>query len=417
MSRYVYKIVDYVVGTESGGSGTDKLTLTLEINPQQPSRVYVTKVKLVRYKYTAHTASQLSEWPFALYMLLTPDPDVTAEELNLGYNHQNPPSSGVTVIPTVNTYSMKKSGSTYVSVPRTNAMTILNYIVLASHCNGQENQVITVEADGVTAVLETDLTDTSLLFDLKPSYSNIDAFSNLYVKLNQYSVRSSGSDWYGWYPIVVGGDAVKLKDLFMNKQVVYHSNGGSFISGSTTYTAVKGYDASLVIRNRPEISPHTVTVNFNVPSDVTTPSSIAYSDVFTKWTGNADGSGISLSPGDSISTELINNLDLYAQWRRPTFGDLPSPARAGYEFTGWSRTVGGPVVDKNTEITETTNFTLYSNWVSSGTYIIHRMENGSWVGKSIAQIGIWKFNQANGRVWEPVVQIHRFINNRWEDIT
>lgn len=46
-----------------------------------------------------------------------------------------------------------------------------------------------------------------------------------------------------------------------------------------------------------------------------------------------------------------------------TYGTLPTPTRTGYTFLGWfTASSGGTLIMVHTEVTATTNHTLYAHW-------------------------------------------------------
>ena len=123
MARFKYKIVNHLVGTEVGGTGEDRLTATLEVDESNPAKIYITYLKLVRSKYSAHNARWLNQRPFGLYLILTPDSAVntsgTNKEVELVYNHITSSQYGITSLPAVNPYSWTIGGA---SLPRINAI-------------------------------------------------------------------------------------------------------------------------------------------------------------------------------------------------------------------------------------------------------------------------------------------------------
>ena len=59
-----------------------------------------------------------------------------------------------------------------------------------------------------------------------------------------------------------------------------------------------------------------------------------------------------------------------------TYGDLPTPTRTGYTFTGWfTAASGGTQVTKDTKVTITSNQTLYAQWTPHS-YIVRYNANG-----------------------------------------
>ncbi len=65
-----------------------------------------------------------------------------------------------------------------------------------------------------------------------------------------------------------------------------------------------------------------------------------------------------------------------------TYGDLPTPTRTGYSFSGWYTTSGGgSQVTSSTTVTNTSNHTLYAHW-SAYPYTVYFNANGGSVSTS-----------------------------------
>ena len=65
-----------------------------------------------------------------------------------------------------------------------------------------------------------------------------------------------------------------------------------------------------------------------------------------------------------------------------TYGDLPTPTRTGYSFSGWyTASSGGSQVTSSTTVTNTSNHTLYAHW-NANPYTVYFNANGGSVSTS-----------------------------------
>jgi len=427
MARFKYKIVNHLVGTEVGGTGEDRLTATLEVDESNPAKIYITYLKLVRSKYSAHNARWLNQRPFGLYLILTPDSAVntsgTNKEVELVYNHITSSQYGITSLPAVNPYSWTIGGA---SLPRINAIFASTdssiydptshmyeppHIVVATRVLS-DGDVYTDAPDGATATFIADTSNERLYFYLKSEYQSMNAFASLYVKFNQFTTHTSGADWWGW------ASTFSLKDALENAVITYNANGGQFDGNTSTYVAVKSLDGPILIRRGPDVPAGPYFVHFNVPSDVATPETQRYTKTFINWNTNAAGTGTTYTVAQSYTSNA--NLTLYAQWQQPVFGQLPVPTRTGYTFDGWSLTPGGTLIQPSDPLpSDSSLIQLYSNWSQTpAASIVHKYDatTGTWVAVPISSLGIWQYNSSAGQ-WERKLKIHRYVNGEWTDIT
>ena len=76
------------------------------------------------------------------------------------------------------------------------------------------------------------------------------------------------------------------------------------------------------------------------------------------YTLNFDANG-----GSSVPSKTI----FYGR----TYGDLPTPARTGYDFAGWYASAsGGSNVTSSTQVTATADHTLYAHWNGKSPYVL-----------------------------------------------
>ena len=200
----------------------------------------------------------------------------------------------------------------------------------------------------------------------------------------------AGYKFNGWYTTKDGGTKVTSTTtvntpndhgLFAhwtpNTYTIYYDrNGGT--SGSVSYTSAT-YDKEVALST----SQYTRS---------------GYD--FVEWNTAADGSGTAYQSGDKVKNLTAvagGTVTLYAQWAPKTYtltlnanggsitvngaqattdtrnivcgseyGELPVPAKAGYDFDGWyTKTSGGTVVTAETKFTGSSNVTLYAHWTAA----------------------------------------------------
>ena len=119
------------------------------------------------------------------------------------------------------------------------------------------------------------------------------------------------------------------------------------------------------------------------------------------WTAKKGGNQINKDTNVSITSNQI----IYAHWNAnkynikynanggtvksnentvtfgAKYGDLPTPQRSGYIFTGWWTAVdGGTKIDSNTIVSKASNHTLYAHWQAKGVTISYKahVQNIGW---------------------------------------
>jgi len=151
--------------------------------------------------------------------------------------------------------------------------------------------------------------------------------------------------------------------------------------------------------NGGSVSPTSKTVTYNSTyGDLPTPTRTNYT--FAGWYTSASG-GSKVTSSTKVTT--ASNHTLYAHWTantytvtfnpnggsvsptsktvtyNSTYGDLPTPSRTGYTFTGWYTSAsGGSQVSASTKVTTTSNHTLYAHWTVN-TYTVTFNPNGGSV--------------------------------------
>jgi len=198
----------------------------------------------------------------------------------------------------------------------------------------------------------------------------------------------TGYTFTGWYTSATGGSQVSA-----STKVTTTSNHTLYAHWTVnTYTVT--FDP-----NGGSVSPTSKTVTYNSTyGDLPTPTRTNYT--FAGWYTSASG-GSKVTSSTKVTT--ASNHTLYAHWTantytvtfnpnggsvsptsktvtyNSTYGDLPTPSRTGYTFTGWYTSAsGGSQVSASTKVTTTSNHTLYAHWTVN-TYTVTFNPNGGSV--------------------------------------
>jgi len=135
--------------------------------------------------------------------------------------------------------------------------------------------------------------------------------------------------------------------------VTYNANGGTGTPSSQTKQENEALTLSSIKPTK------RYTVSFNSCGGSVSPASKSIDCTFQNWNTVKDGSGTSYASGGSYTAN--SDAILYAQWTDPKAGELATPTRSGYAFTGWFTSAsGGTLVDESTSINA--NVTLYAHW-------------------------------------------------------
>ena len=132
--------------------------------------------------------------------------------------------------------------------------------------------------------------------------------------------------------------------------VSFNTNGGSDISA---ITVEKGSSVKLPAPSK------AFTVTFNLNGGGSSVKTCQKKCTFVGWYENPGFSGTKYSAGSSYTVN--KNVTLFAKWTNPTLGNVESPSRDGYKFSGWyTEKNGGSKYTSGSEITG--NITLYAHW-------------------------------------------------------
>ena len=175
-------------------------------------------------------------------------------------------------------------------------------------------------------------------------------------------------------------------------------------------------------------TPTTQTVTYGqVYGTLLTPTKTGYT--FDGWFTEIDGGGTQIT-----STTIVNITaaqTLYAKWTAKTYtvtfdpdggavsptsatvtydstyGELPIPTKTGYNFLGWFTAIngGGTQVLEITNVTITTNQTLYAQWRGgTGTnidpYLIHNTSDLQWLSDLVMNDATANYSATNGKYFK-----------------
>lgn len=151
--------------------------------------------------------------------------------------------------------------------------------------------------------------------------------------------------------------------------VSYNMNGGtgSIASQTKTYGVNLTLSSTKPTRASTSAGSYTVTYNANggTVGSASASATRTTSYAFSKWNTASNGSGTSYESGGTYATNAAATL--YAQWNSSTSTaavTLPTPARTGYNFTGWytAATGGSKAGNAGASYTPSSNITLYAQW-------------------------------------------------------
>ena len=135
--------------------------------------------------------------------------------------------------------------------------------------------------------------------------------------------------------------------------VTYNTNGGTGTPSSQT----KIENVSLTLSSIKPAKQY--LINYNSNGGRVSPSSKSISCTFSNWNTAKNGSGTSYAPGGRYTANAT--VTLYAQWKSPAAGELATPIRSGYVFTGWfTSATGGKQINSSSIVNG--NITLYAHW-------------------------------------------------------
>ena len=135
--------------------------------------------------------------------------------------------------------------------------------------------------------------------------------------------------------------------------MTYYPNGGTNAPAAQTKKAT---EALTLTTGKPA---KFFKLTFNANGGSVSSTSKTVDCAFRCWNTDVNGYGADYASGATYSVN--DNIALYAQWKNPAAGTLPTPVRSGYTFLGWfTAATGGAKVTSATLIDK--NMTLYAHW-------------------------------------------------------
>ena len=199
----------------------------------------------------------------------------------------------------------------------------------------------------------------------------------------------TGYTFDGWYTAASGGTKVTSSTTvsITADQTLYahwtaktitatfNLKGGNIGGSTANVTKTETYDSTWVLPSSPTRAGYTFKGWYTAASGgtkvtaSTTVANTSNTTLYAQWTGNTitcayDARGGTVSPaGKSVTVG-------------GTYGELPTPTRAGYTFLGWYTSVNGNTqVTSSTTVTATANHTIYAHWEIQA--ILHVVDNGA----------------------------------------
>ena len=250
------------------------------------------------------------------------------------------------------------------------------------YCNGRETETLTATSSFLGWASSP---------DGEPIYSNGQSVKNLTTEdgkiidlYAKWAADSSvelptptmtGYTFDGWYT----SDGTKVSQTFtptaptnltahwtpITYTVSYDGNGGSGSTASSTHT----YDVAQKLT--PNGFERKFTVTFNYNDGRTETRTVNAVSTFNGWLCSKDRKIYADEAEVKNLTDKSETITMTAQWTDASV-DIPTPARSGYTFSGWTDQKGNQVSGK---ITPTKDITLTANW-DAITYTVEYNPNG-----------------------------------------
>lgn len=261
------------------------------------------------------------------------------------------------------------------------------------------------EAGGMTVTLDVNggscsVSNLSVVFDGKYNGLN-DATRTGYTFTGWYTEKSGGTKVTSDTTVSNTKDHTLYAQWTANKYTVtFDPNGGSVspTSNSVTYDATYG-DLPTPTRTGYTFNGWYTAKSGGVKVTSTEAVSItANQTLYARWTANSYTVTLDSNGGTVSSTNKSVTYDA-------TYGDLPTPIRTGYTFTGWfTAKTGGTQVTSSTKVAIIANQTLYARWAINS-YTLTFDANGGTVGTSSTKVN---YDTAYGTLPTPTRDYYTF---------
>ena len=250
------------------------------------------------------------------------------------------------------------------------------------YCNGRETETLTATSNFLGWATSE---NGNKVYKDKQSVKNLTTedgkIIDLYAKwaadssVELPTPTMTGYTFDGWYT----SDGTKVSQTFtptaptnltahwtpITYTVSYDGNGGSGSTASSTHT----YDVAKNLTKNGFERKFTVTFNYN--DGRTETRTVNAVSTFTGWICSKDGKTYADGAEVKNLTDKSETITMTAQWTDASV-DIPTPARSGYTFSGWTDQEGNQVSGR---ITPTKDITLTANW-DAITYTVSYDGNG-----------------------------------------
>lgn len=218
-------------------------------------------------------------------------------------------------------------------------------------------------------------------------------YDSTYGTFNQYS--RTGYTFKGWFTAATGGTEIKSDTVV--KITAGQSVHAQWTANKYTVTFEKNNPDT---ENDIVLSETSRQVTYNSTYGVL-PTPIKPGYVFDGW-WTAESGGVQITEASKVT--ITSGQTLYAHWRlgeytvtfdpngegattpvvnkivtfNSTYGELPTPSRLGYSFSGWwTAAKGGLRVTSASKVTTTSNHTLYARWIGNEYTITFNANGGT----------------------------------------
>ena len=217
---------------------------------------------------------------------------------------------------------------------------------------------------------ESDIDTIGALYD---SNQNLIASNDNYKGASDFKIRQCSLARNQNYYIRVSGNGnavgeFVLKTAVSTYSITYDANGGSGEPPGITKT----HGTAINLGAMPT-TPKSYNIEFNANNETNIPSKTR-NCTFVGWNTSFDGMGTNYNSGANFTVNA--DTTLYANWRNPIAGTLPTPTKDGYNFDGWwSAPHGGSKIVYMTEIGTST--TVYAQWKEKTYTVTYHSNDGT----------------------------------------
>lgn len=380
--------VGYIKNQTSGGGsyGASNTSMTVNMGTTLPSYGYVAgSIKSPSGSYKSVILGSTAT--------LAVTTNETYREYTLAYNANG--GSGAPGTTSVGNIQVNPSCAFTVSsvIPTRSSVSAGSYTVSYSGGGSLSNSTAARTTSYTFSSWNTNSAGTGTNYASGSTFTSTSTSNTLYAKWSASTSTASvtlpnptmtGYSFNGWWTAATGGTKVgnggasytPTGNVTLYAQwtpntytVSYNMNGGtgSIASQTKTYGVNLTLSSTKPTRTSTAAGSYTVTYDANggTVGSASASATRTTSYAFSKWNTASNGSGTSYESGGTYATNAAATL--YAQWNSSTSTaavTLPTPARTGYNFTGWyTATNGGSKAgNAGASYTPLNNITLYAQW-------------------------------------------------------